>query len=108
MPYNKNRKGEDVVNNLEMVDNERNAYYNKIEGNIFFSDMEEYISQEESEKWLEDTIMLPTRYEIDEYSMMEQFIETINDSYIQNKLLSEIQGKKAFRNFKDACISFNL
>ncbi len=101
-------KLEDVVNNLEMVDNERNAYYNKIEGNIFFSDMEEYISQEESEKWLEDTIMLPTRYEIDEYSMMEQFIETINDSYIQNKLLSEIQGKKAFRNFKDTCISFNL
>lgn len=51
---------------------------------------------------------LPSDYEIYEYEIMESFCYTINDSKAQNNLLLAINGKGAFRRFKDKAISLNV
>jgi len=51
---------------------------------------------------------LPSKYEIDEYKMVKDFCLTIKDVKIQNILMITIEGKGAFRRFKDAVIEFNI
>ncbi|UPM52922.1 UPF0158 family protein [Gottfriedia acidiceleris] len=56
----------------------------------------------------EDYKELPSKYEINEYKMIEDFCLTIKDEKIQNILLIAIEGKGAFRRFKDAVIKLNV
>lgn len=49
-------------------------------------------------------ICLPTRYDINPYHMMEEFIDTIKDKNLASKLFIAIKGKGAFRRFKNICI----
>lgn len=51
---------------------------------------------------------LPTKYEINEYEMMEDFCLAINDERIQSNLLNTIKGKGAFRRFKDKVIELEI
>jgi hypothetical protein len=51
---------------------------------------------------------LPSKYEIDEYKMIKDFCLTVKDEKIQNILLITIEGKGAFRRFKDAAIELNI
>ena len=46
--------------------------------------------------------------QINEYKMMEDFIETIDNSEISNNLQRLIQLKGAFRRFKDYCIEMDI
>jgi hypothetical protein len=59
---------------------------------------------ENSENYLE----LPTKYEVNEYEMMENFCLTVNDQRKQESLLRAIKGKGAFRKFKDKIIDIEL
>lgn len=56
----------------------------------------------------EDYKELPSRYEIDEYKIVKDFCLTVKDVKIQKILLITIEGKGAFRRFKDAVIEFNI
>ncbi|MGG0174675.1 UPF0158 family protein [Gottfriedia acidiceleris] len=56
----------------------------------------------------EDYKELPSKYEIDEYKMIKDFCLTVKDEKIQNILLITIEGKGAFRRFKDAVIELNI
>lgn len=56
----------------------------------------------------ENYIELPTKYEVIEYEIMEDFCLTINDQRIQDLLLRSIKGKGAFRRFKDQIIDFEI
>ncbi len=49
----------------------------------------------------DDYIQLPTHYEIHEYRIMEQFCFSVGDEALRDKLYSSIQGRGAFRRFKD-------
>lgn len=49
----------------------------------------------------EDYKRLPTKYDINEYDMMVDFCFTINDERNKKILLNAIQGRGAFRRFKD-------
>ena len=51
----------------------------------------------------DDYIMLPAQYDIDEYSMMEDFIEHVSNDVIYEDLMWSIRGRGAFRRFKDMC-----
>lgn len=53
-------------------------------------------------------ISLPDKYQINEYKIVKKFIDTIKDETIKNQLLIIIQGKGAFRRFKDSCINYNI
>jgi hypothetical protein len=44
---------------------------------------------------------LPTQFEIHEYAIMEDFCYSVPDNHRRNDLFQSIQGKGAFRRFKD-------
>lgn len=56
----------------------------------------------------EDYIELPTKYEVNEYEIMEDFCLTISDLSKQDMLLRSIKGKGAFKRFKDQIIDFEI
>lgn len=56
----------------------------------------------------ENYIELPTKYEINEYEIMEDFCLSVCDQGKRNTLLNEIQGKGAFRRFKDKILDFDI
>jgi len=51
---------------------------------------------------------LPTKFDLDEYSIMEDFIETLEDRKVIEQLEEAIIGKRAFRRFKDTISSLGL
>jgi hypothetical protein len=56
----------------------------------------------------ENYIELPTKYEVNEYEIMENFCLTISDQRKQESLLRAIKGKGAFGRFKDKIIDFEI
>ncbi|WP_047984089.1 UPF0158 family protein [Ornithinibacillus californiensis] len=56
----------------------------------------------------ENYIELPTKYEVNEYEIMENFCSTLSDQQKQESLLRAIKGKGAFRRFKDKIIDFEM
>lgn len=101
-------KLEDVIEGLEFVNDgmDTTGYYNPKTKEIDYVD--EYSSTIDDEEELEGCILLPTKYDIDEYGMMEDFIETIEDVRLYNQLQIAINGRGAFRRFKDTCINFGV
>lgn len=60
------------------------------------------------EESFDEYIALPGKYEIDEYSMMEAFIDKLPTGRNQDKLYDAIRGMGAFRRFKDEVYEFGL
>ena len=99
-----------IIEGLEMVNDEIDCYYNPKKDEIFLSNIGEYenLNEDELDELFEKSIILPTQYEINEYQIMVDFIDTINNLEIRNNLYRLIQGKGAFRRFKDYCIEVNI
>ena len=99
-----------IIEELEMVDDIVDCYYNPEKDEVFLSNIGEYeeLSEDEIDELFEASIILPTQYEINEYQMMVDFIETIENKEIKDNLQRLIQGKGAFRRFKDYCIEINI
>ena len=99
-----------IIDGLEMVDDIVDCYYNPEKDEIFLSNIGECgdLTEDEIEKLFEESIILPTKYEINEYQMMGDFIETIESPEINNNLQRLIQGKGAFRRFKDYCAEMDI
>jgi len=51
-------------------------------------------------------IRIPERNTHSAYKTMNEFIETVKDSELKEKLVNALNGKGAFRKFKDALIDF--
>lgn len=62
-----------------MVSHEIEYYYDSDTKKVFPSDIGDYedLNEEELDLLFEKSIILPTQYEMNEYKMMEEFIETI-------------------------------
>lgn len=103
-------KLDDVVEALDFVNMEHDAYYNPLKNEIFYSYVGDYtdLNEDELDELFANSIGLPTQYEINEYSMMEEFIETIEDVKLYNQLQIAINGRGAFRRFKYTCINFDI
>ncbi len=101
---------EKIIDGLEMVDNITDCYYNPETGETFLSDIGEYedLNEDEIDELFEKSIILPTQYEINEYQIMLDFIDTIKEENIKDILNRLIHGKGAFRRFKDYCIDVNI
>ena len=56
----------------------------------------------------EDFISLPSQFEINDYRIMEDFIESLNDESKQEELYRAIRGRGAFRRFKDRIIDLEV
>lgn len=100
----------EVIDALDFTNDEIEYYYNPTNGEIFMSNIGNYenLNEDELDELFEKSIMLPTRYDINEYEMMEDFAETIEDTRLQNQLYISLNGSGAFRRFKDTCINFDI
>lgn len=56
----------------------------------------------------EDYKVLPTQHDIDEYDMMQRFCYSLDNEDHSDILLQAIQGKGAFRRFKDEIIHLGI
>ncbi|KRE21100.1 UPF0158 family protein [Paenibacillus sp. Soil522] len=62
------------------------------------------IIEDEDEVYLDFTL----RNEYHEYETVEEFIETLNKSEVREELFGAIQGRGAFRRFKDGIIEHDV
>ncbi len=60
------------------------------------------------EGWLTRFFGLPSRFDIDEYNIMEEFIWSLSEGKVQDTLEGAIRGKGAFRRFKDSVHRFGI
>jgi len=56
----------------------------------------------------DDLIHFPSKYDLNEYAMMEDFIRCVKDPHIRDCLGIAIEGRGAFRRFKDTADRFNV
>ena len=96
-----------IIDGLDMNNDEIEVYFNLKNQELVMSYNYE-LDEDDDENFNDVLIRLPNQYEIHEYSMMESFMETIDDNILYNQLLIAIHGSGAFRRFKDTCINFNV
>ncbi len=103
-------KLDDIIEALEEANDVIDFYYNPDNKEIFMSNIAEYenLNEDELDELFAKSIMLPSKYEIDEYSMMKNFADTTDDTIIRNQLLIALDGKGAFQRFKASCINFGI
>lgn len=97
---------ETIIDAIEMASDSESGFLNlNTMETVWLSD---YFDSEENKKLAieidnhpKQYLCLPSQYDIHEYSIMEDFIDSLADTAIQNKLYRAIQGKGAFRRFKD-------
>jgi len=110
----------DIVDEMSVSGDGASSYLNRVTGEIVFVTTDEAEAAEEPEDWdllpgwqqevmpkvkeaLEsaDYLKLPGKYEIHEWSIMEQFAHSVDDDEVSDELLTAIHGRGAFRYFKD-------
>lgn len=123
-------KLEDIIEAMELVNDDSDYYYNKMTGEITYVDDEtrrlaEDYSVEDlkslpdwqrddvraaidvEENW-DNYIDLPSKFDINEYDIMVEFCYFLDNDKISNKLLNALNGKRAFRRFKDTAFRLNV
>jgi hypothetical protein len=110
----------DIIDEMIISSDEASSYLNRVTGEIVLVTSEEANVAEDPEDWdllpgwqqevmpkikeaLEsrDYLKLPGKYEIHEWSIMEQFAHSVADEEVGDELLVAIQGPGEFRYFKD-------
>ena len=71
-------------------------------------DIEDNITLEDALNDPDSYIPLPTEYEIHEYQIMEDFVNSLEEEGAARELLHTMQGKGAFRRFKEKVSLLNL
>lgn len=115
----------DVINIIETSNamEEWNYFYDK-EKNNFVSFSDEMFSLYENSDGIIDEemhllekiynddgtkyIRIPSKYEINEYGIIQEFIDNVNEMEKYKKLMIAVKGKGAFRKFKDTCYDLNI
>ena len=121
-------KLKDIIEEMEIQFEESRSLLNITTGEIVLVTSEDLRAAENEEpfdhllEWQQENLMvandvvenfenyieLPTKYEVNEYEIMEDFCLTISDQRKQDILLRSIKGKGAFRRFKDQIIDFEI
>lgn len=106
-------KLDDVVEALGISSDESAYYYNKETGELVF--VMDPIFGCNDQALLDDLaenedkyLRLPSKYDINEYQLMKEFIRDFPPGKVQNRLERVIRGKGAFRNFKDAIYDLKI
>ena len=118
----------DIIEGLESQSDESASFLNKKTGEVVLMTDYAMRAAEENEPFedvpdwekelvsiareiLADTgdyIQLPTKYDIDEYSIMENFCMSLDRQEIGDILYDVISGSGAFRRFKDAVYKYRV
>ncbi|RZN37558.1 MAG: hypothetical protein EFT35_06015 [Methanophagales archaeon ANME-1-THS] len=125
---NKPVKLEEIINALEIQNDTSMAFFNKITGEVLVIDEEDYRAAEEDKdlrgypEWQRDVIKtakdlidnednyirIPSKYDINEYEIIQNFCLSISDQRISDELYYSIKGGGAFRRFKDMIKRFGI
>jgi hypothetical protein len=121
-------KLDEIIDGLESQSDESSSFLDKTTGKVvLISDYEMRAAEDEDPiedfpDWEQDLVRiakeivdetgnyieLPTKFDIDEYSIMEKFCLSFNDSEMSDTLYSSIKGSGAFRRFKDAVHEYDV
>ncbi len=91
----------DIAMHIEMASDGTYSFYNELTGEFYwYSDFGDHDDRDldEEEGWLR----LPSQRDADEYGMMSDFADTVNDARKREQLEFALSGKGAFRRFKDS------
>jgi predicted thioesterase len=84
-----------------MASDEAYSFYNELTGEFYwYSDYSDEDDRDIDEE--EGRLHLPNQRDADEYDMMSDYTDTVNNSRKRNQLEIALSGKGAFRRFKDA------
>jgi len=118
----------EIIDGIESQSDEYNSYLNKRTGEVVLvSDYEMRAAEEEEPiedfpEWEQDQVRLareiiaetgdyiplPTKFDVDEYRMMESFCLSLADPKVRDALCDLIRGAGAFRRFKDAVFHYGV
>ena len=118
----------DIIDGMESQSDEFSAYLNKKTGEVVLvSDHEMRAAGQDDPiddfpEWEQDQvrvardilsetgdyILLPTRFDVDEYHMMESFCLSLADPKVRDALCDLIRGAGASRRFKDAVFHYGV
>ena len=118
----------DVIDGMETQSDECSSFLNKGTGDVALIADEEMHAAEDDEPiedfpdWQQDQVRtareiiaetcdyipLPTKFDINEYSIMERFCLSLDDPEISDVLYGSIKGSGAFRRFKDAIHQYDI
>lgn len=118
---------EEVIEALEIKTRESNYFYYKKTGEIFYITDDELREAEDEPnidnfpEWQQDNIRtavdilstsdyikLPNEQDIDDYRIMKDFCNSIEDEKQNNVLCDAISGSRPFRRFKEKIYQFDL
>ncbi len=113
-------KLQDVVDQMDMLSDESSAYLNRVTGEMVYVPEGERFPGEDEDDWddtldleneesedieevlkSDDFIALPGKFDIHEWSIMEDFTCSVADEAMREELHAAIHGRGAFRYFKD-------
>jgi hypothetical protein len=117
----------DIVDEMQMLSNERHAYLNKGTGELITITDDDIAIVENNDNWSEypdwqdkilqdtqrvlssdDFLALPSQFDVHEYEIMERFCLSVENQGISETLLSKIRGSGAFRKFKDTVYRYGI
>ena len=118
----------DVIDGLESQSDESSSFLNRETGEVVLITDEELRAAEEDDpiedfpEWQQDMVRiareiiaetgdyipLPTKFDINEYGIMERFRLSLDDPEISDVLYGSIKGSGAFRRFKDAIHEYGV
>jgi len=121
-------KLDDIVDGLESQSDESSSFLNKKTGEVVLITDEELNAAEENEPiedfpdWQQDQvriakeiiaetgdyISLPTKFDINEYRVMERFCLSLDDPEMSDLFYGLIKGGGAFRRFKNAIHKYEI
>ena len=121
-------KLDDIIEGLECQSDEIHSYMDKRTGKVILISDEELCAAENDEPiedfqdWQHDQIKiakeilaetgdyieLPSKFDIHEYSIMERFCLSIDDSEISDTLYNLIKGSGAFQRFNNAIHKYDI
>lgn len=96
-----------VIDAIEMADDNWTGFYDSQTGEtVWLGDRDFDDDYEETEELIETSenrfYRLPTKFDIHEYSIIEEFVDDLPAGAIRNELMNAIRGRGAFRRFKDS------
>lgn len=101
---------ETIVDAVEMSCDSVEQYYHIPTGEVvtqFEYDYDEELADELGGHW-DEYLHLPSQFDINEYQIMEQFIENLDEGHIKERFKSSVHGRCAFRRFKDMINDYNI
>lgn len=121
-------KLENIIDGLESQSDESSSYLNKHTGEVVGITDDQIRAAEDDEpiedfpEWEQELIQvakeivqetgkyipLPTRFDIDEYDIMERLCLSLDDAELRETLYGLIKGSGAFRRFKDAIREYGV